>query len=421
MNRWWVKRRRLFDAAFWALLLPVYLLLKVIPRNRRLVVYGSSLGWHFADNSKYLFLYASAHVDSVESVFISKNIDDVRFIRDNGHRAEYLYTIKGLTKVLRAGKAFISHSGEDIHPVFLSGAEVIELWHGTPIRKVVHDCDWNLMDAAWFDRSKRWKTSLMRLIWRILPYTHSQDRFDKIVIASEAVMPSFRTAFRISDDRAVVLGQPRNDCLIGDVDFDERFFPEIEALAKLRERAGLLVSWLPTHRSQLSSGIVEFFGSYGYNPQDLKDVCEKHDITLVIKPHFLAKADVERHLGGNERFIVYEHVDPYPLLRQTDILITDYSSVYLDFLLLNRPILFTPFDYEDYVRHSADLYYDYAEITPGPKCRDWPSLLAELDRTAAAVTSGEDDRWAEQRRSISRRFNRYQNGFCRRVVDEFLK
>lgn len=414
-----LKRKRLFDVAWWGLLWPVYLFLKLLPRDQRLTVFGSSLGWHFSDNSKYFFLYASRHAENSELVFVSKETKVVEEIRGRGLRAEYLYSLRGVTTVLRAGRAFVSHSAEDIHPVFLSGAEIIQLWHGTPIRKIVHDCDWQPLDSSRFSLKIRLKTGLLRLIWRVVPYTHVQDNFDRIMVSSEAIIPSFKTAFRMNEEKAVVAGQPRNDCLTGEVRFDEKFFPELEHLEKLRREAGILVAWLPTHRAQAGAGIVDFLTGFGFDENALERICARYNLKIVVKPHFLVKDKVENKLAGKKYFELYEPVDPYPLLNRTDILITDYSSVYLDFLLLNRPVLFAAFDYEEYIKHSAELYYDYNEVTPGPKCANWPSLVIALEEAAAAVRGERADQWQQQRAQVKRRFNTYDSGFCERLLKEF--
>jgi CDP-glycerol glycerophosphotransferase (TagB/SpsB family) len=97
--------------------------------------------------------------------------------------------------------------------------------------------------------------------------------------------------------------------------------------------------------------------------------------------------------------------DIYPLLKRVNILITDYSSVYFDFLLLDRPIIFAPFDLHEFVcLDGQELFYEYDEVTPGPKATDWKEVLALVERSL------QTDDYKTQRREICQRFNEFHDG-----------
>ena len=84
--------------------------------------------------------------------------------------------------------------------------------------------------------------------------------------------------------------------------------------------------------------------------------------------------------------------DIYPLLKYTDILITDYSSIYFDFLLLNRPILFFDYDYDEYSSNMNGFVYDYQETAPGPKVTSQQALVEELTIQITDQGTYENDR-----------------------------
>ena len=188
------KRRSVVAFIGLILLFPFYLILKLIAKDPRLYIFGSSLGYHFEDNSKYLFLYVNEHVRHIRLVFISKNRDVVDFIRSNGMNAEYLHSISGLKAVVRARKAFVSHSIEDIHPALLGGAEVIQLWHGTPLTKLARDSDWISHNGK-----DKFRNVLRKISYSIIPYLYSSRCFDRIIISSDYICTSFKSAFNISD------------------------------------------------------------------------------------------------------------------------------------------------------------------------------------------------------------------------------
>jgi CDP-glycerol glycerophosphotransferase (TagB/SpsB family) len=96
--------------------------------------------------------------------------------------------------------------------------------------------------------------------------------------------------------------------------------------------------------------------------------------------------------------------DIYPLLKRVNILITDYSSVYFDFLLLDRPIIFAPFDLREFVSlDGQELFYDYDEVTPGPKATDWKGVLEFVERNLQC------DDYKTQRKEICLRFNEFRD------------
>jgi CDP-glycerol glycerophosphotransferase (TagB/SpsB family) len=95
--------------------------------------------------------------------------------------------------------------------------------------------------------------------------------------------------------------------------------------------------------------------------------------------------------------------DIYPLLRESAVLITDYSSVYFDYLLLDRPIIFAPFDLQLYTTAERELFYDYDQVTPGPKAKDWPDVLRLLREAM------QNDSWSDERRKVCTRFNKFKD------------
>ncbi|HHI03541.1 MAG TPA: glycerophosphotransferase, partial [candidate division Zixibacteria bacterium] len=341
MNR--TRQKRLLNIILLIILSPIYLLVKLIPKNRKLYIYGSSLGRYFADNSKYLFLYASKNINEIKHVYISKNSRLVETLREKGYNAEYLYSFQGIGTVLRARKAFLSHSANDIHPLLLGGAEIIQLWHGTSLKKIGYDADWRENTAR-----DRLKNGIRRILYFVFPYLYCSHLFDKIVISSENTMATYETAFGIKPNRIEVIGQPRNDCLDPEYKMDKKIFSEIEYLDNLKERFDTIVAWLPTHRRLLGKTIVDLLDEHGFNLERFDRFLQENKIGLIAKPHFVEKDTLSNRVKIGNNIIVYRFVDPYPLLRYSDILISDYSSVYFDFLLIDRPIIFAPFDRKQY-------------------------------------------------------------------------
>jgi len=101
------------------------------------------------------------------------------------------------------------------------------------------------------------------------------------------------------------------------------------------------------------------------------------------------------------------------LLPSIDILITDFSGVYIDYLLLNRPIIFTPFDIQQYLSNDRELYEDYEDATPGVKCANWGQVIKSIE----TIFTGIDDYGLERMKSLKKYHTYVDADSSRRVVE----
>src|SRR5207245_1086903 len=101
------------------------------------------------------------------------------------------------------------------------------------------------------------------------------------------------------------------------------------------------------------------------------------------------------------------------------ILITDYSSVFFDFMLLDRPVIFYPYDFDEFLIESTHLYYDYYKELPGPFAKNEEELF-ELIKTIELIFNQKEYR--EKYDKFKNRFNYYKDGkSCERLYNRLLK
>ena len=116
-------------------------------------------------------------------------------------------------------------------------------------------------------------------------------------------------------------------------------------------------------------------------PDELLNLLEKQDAYLMMRCHMSELNQFnDKILLSSDRIIVadqtmFPSVDS--ILGYTDILITDYSSIYFDFLLLNRPIIFLPYDLDQYTG-SRGLNFDFDTNAPGLKPDNNSSFINSL-------------------------------------------
>jgi len=409
------KRGGIVRTLLLVLLCPVYLLIRLLPRDDSLCVFGSGHGWHFVDNSKYLYIYAAKKATNVRCVFLSRRQEIVELLTYAGFEAVRSTSIRGLITAIRARRWFVSHSTHDINSLLSGGAQITQLWHGTPLKKIAFD-----LVPKPTNLKGRIKNCLRNIVFGLLKYLNATQQFNHIVISSEKVKQCYRSAFRIDDDRILVLGQARNDCLTDGLPDEPLLFPETAWLEGLRENSERIITWMPTHRLASGGTTENLITHFDFDIAALEALLDKHSAKLVIKVHFLDAVGLTDRFTGCKNITLYPYADPYPLLRFTDILITDYSSVYFDFLLTDRPVVFTPFDRREYIDRDAGFYFDYDKVTPGTKCANWPELLAALDETLLMLKIGAVDPHAEARRVVCTNFNDFPSGNCQRVVERLF-
>lgn len=230
-----------------------------------------------------------------------------------------------------------------------------QIWHGIPLKKIGHLANYKAVDY-------------------------------QLVVSTSDFVTATGFAPVFDARRFINCGYPRNDVLTADKLTEGQLALVNQAIYQwaTQSDARLLV-YMPTWRGD----------SYAANPLEIERLnafCQAHNLRMVIKMHPFI--EVHRFFDSIEQqafqwrpdypnAVVFYPADEdiYPLLRHTDLLITDYSSVYFDFLLVDKPIVFFVYDKDDYIRQHGDFCLEFEEHTPGIKAYDG----AELEQVVLSV------------------------------------
>lgn len=322
----------------------------LIPRNKKIVVFGAWLGEKYADNTKALFECANKR-KNIRAIWISKNRDVVEEVRKLGYEAYYYTSFKGIAVQLRAKYVFVTNGISDVNHAFLGRAIFINLWHGVPLKRIGYDDTY----------ARNWD-SLPRKIRDFIVGVALGREY--VVATSETIANIYESAFRRPKEKILCLGQSRNDVF---------FRPRKKQWFEGKR----IILYAPTHRKE---GKEKMALSKLFDLAKWNAFCETYDYYFVIKKHFYHKGEQE-NLEQYARIldVTGQTFDTQLLLMETDILITDYSSIYIDYMLLNRPILFYAYDYETYLKEDRQMYFDYESVTPGAIATTDHELLKELE------------------------------------------
>lgn len=350
-------------------LLPVYWLSFLMPRNKKIWLFGSTFGRRFADNPRYFYLYMSQHKEEtgIRPIWISHDKDIVQFLNDNGYEAYYYHSLKGIWYALRGKVYFFDNYSKDINFWQSGGAVKINMWHGIPLKKIQHD---NI-----FDKFRHPKNFIEKI--KNFPRNISDEKPNHYVLTtSDNLVSVFSSAFQTNN--VIVSGYPRNDTLISDEikniysDIEKKTLNQINELLKKND-GSKMVLYMPTFRESET----RFFEIL--NLEDFVGFLSDNNIIFCIKLHPKSKLRKRfSEIQGENIVVIDADADPYVFLKYTDVLVTDYSSIYFDYLLTGRPIIFFDYDLDEYLHDSREMYFDYDSVTPGDKAENYKEFKTSL-------------------------------------------
>lgn len=308
-------------------------------------------------------------------------------------------SLRGIWTILKCGVIFIHHGSTDLYwsCIRSNKRKIINLWHGSPLKKI------GIFDKDTLARKSKGK---------ILKET---NQYDLVISVSEMDRQTMANSFHIPLDRVKITGLPRNDVIMK----NENDLPLCvrRDIARLRTLLGnkKLISYIPTWRKS-SEEIYPFSDS---EITKMNAVLHESNATFGIKIHPNNYTPSKKIIGLNyldlnERQITEMGV----ILKLTDVLVTDYSGVWVDFLLTNRPIVSFCYDMDSYLDERG-FYYDYEAIFPGRINTNFNTFLEDLNQSLKDRIPR--DR-VKKKSEIRQRFHKYTDGqSAHRVTEEVIR
>lgn len=248
------------------------------------------------------------------------------------------------------------------------------------------------------------------------------DKCDKCLCVSHFFADNFHEDFDISYEKMFFCGFPRTDYL----------FTQEDILKKLSINGyNKVVMWLPTYRKSAVEKMKAFnidgtaTGIPTINtPNEIKRVdawLRENNMLLIFKGHPAQPIDVSikkeltNFLVINNEWVAEHDIQLYELLGKTDALITDYSSVYYDYLLTDKPVGLTVDDIDDYIKARGFVYDDPFDVLKGEKILTNDNLIAFLEHIR-----DDNDIFEQERTKIKNEIHEFQNGNCTEYLCEMI-
>jgi len=328
------------------------------PRNRNVWIFGAWFGDKYSDNAKVLFEYVCKYQPDVNAVWLTNNLQVKNMLDNSNKRCELISSLRGILLSLRAKYVIFSSSINDVNPFFINGSIIISTWHGAPMKKIG------------FDDKLHDNNKIMNLISKLACPFFSEN-LNGIVSTSEIFDHKLNSAFKLKNGNVFKTGYPRNDLL------NSSSIHPIISNINIKYNNPFKVLYLPTFRSDCS---FDPFGNNCFSEVAMLKVLEDNNIVLFSKGHFADK-NIDKKMA-NDRLIhlKYDEIDELNFfMKDVDLLITDYSGAFFDFLLLEKPIILAPFDFDTYICKERELYFDYFnQISCGFVDYTWDDVLDSI-------------------------------------------
>jgi CDP-glycerol glycerophosphotransferase (TagB/SpsB family) len=361
-------------------------LLKIFSINPTQIAFVSKL--FVGNNLKALLVESSSK--KTNTILLTDNENQREEFAKIGVKTKELHSFSGFWALARAQK-IVQDQGDFTHPLnlLLSKQEKIQMWHGVPLKRL------NRLFGITYD-------------WMISTSDYVNESSLKGVIDAK----------NYND-----LGYPRNDLLLKDHNERDLVLCDSELYDRAKNafvnKKQKVIVYMPTHRESATSIGIAPSPLMPLDFVSLNTFCSENNFLMVVKLHpFVMQFQSDFSPPEGYSNIVFHTAmgDIYPLLKYTDVLVTDYSSIYFDFLLLDRPIVFYNYDFEEYSSNMGGFFYDYEENAPGLKVK------TQSDMQEAILQSlNWKDPFTVQRKQVLKRFHTYQDEHSsKRIIDAIL-
>lgn len=318
----------------------IYILSFLFIRNSRKWIFSSASG--FSENAKYLYLDILKNHNDIQPVWISGSLKEKNTIAKLGYKSYYKFEVAGLWHLFTAKVYFGTHGLGLPAPAYTLGTGIyVELWHGIPIKKIGY------LDDK-FGLAKEKESFLFPIKKFFLKFSSKYSKKNILIVTSQNILLYFSKIFNLNNTV-----------------FIESYLPRSKHFVKYKKKPNekLIYLYLPTFRDKEP----DFLNSSKFNFNSLNSVMCEIGGNFLIKPHPQSNNISKSKLKNLENIKVIESdSDIYSLLPQVDVIITDYSSVYIDAMLLKDiALIFFPFDIEKYTNDSRGLAFNYTDVTPG--------------------------------------------------------
>lgn len=336
-----------------------YLYEKVFSKMKMMedtVIFESFFGKSYSDSPKYIFEYLNEKYPGKYNYMWVNAGKKLKLPYPSGQMKRFSF--KYFYYMARA-KYIVFNGRQPQYFIKRKGNVFLETWHGTPLKKLVFDMEdvttaSPLYKEQFYIQTRSWD-------YLVAPNQFSED--------------IFRRAF-MYDGQMLESGYPRNDILYRED--KEQLMGQIKSELGIPEDKKVIL-YAPTWRDDEFYGHAQYKFTLKLDLEQMKRELGKEYVVILRTHYFIADfLDLSQYEGFAWNLSKYDDIARLYLI--SDILITDYSSVFFDYANLRRPMLFFTYDLEKYRSVLRGFYMDVEEELPGPMLFETKEIIGSIRR-----------------------------------------
>ncbi len=350
----------------------------------KLILLSTYGGNAFIDNIKYIFLYLKKNTE-YKPIIITSSQNLLKELNAKGYTVINKFSLMTIRLLRKAKFIFTTHGVFDVLPIDFSPDTIfVCTWHGVQNKR-------NQTSHGPIEYNKFAKLCKLKIV--------NEDYMDYFVTPSGTQKDKklIVNYFQISPRKILSTGYPRNDILFNET---PKFKTNLRNKYKIDNEIKRIILYAPTFRD---NNFTAKFPLSKDELVELNNLLKASKSFLIMKAHMFEKVVNFKDYSNIRR--APQNADIQELLYLTNLLITDYSSVYCDFLLLNRPILFFTYDFKQFMEKGRGFYYNFEKIAPGPLIYTGRELIDAVKNIDEI-----DKKYKDRRLETRNLFHKYVDG-----------
>lgn len=313
----------------------------------------------------YEYMLTQEKYKDFKFIWVFKEPEKHSYLEENPNTTIVKDATRDYMKAMSKSKYWIHNYRVADHIYPKADQIYVQCWHGTPLKRLGYDIV-NSDNALNSTDEIRFK------------YKVDAAKFSYILSPSKFASEKFISAWNLKaigkENCVIEQGYPRNDELFNAKEDDKLRIKKALGIENVDKK---IIFYAPTWRDNQHDSKIGYVYKTEVDFDKLRDALGDEYIILFRAHYLVANSfDFEKYSGFVYDVSKYDDINDLYIV--SDLLVTDYSSVFFDYANLRRPMIFYMYDFEEYKNEMRDFYFDISEL-PGPIVKDEDSLIDAIN------------------------------------------